>query len=83
MANQRLRPGTWSIVNSGATTEKFRIDWEPFEITAGGTVEFMVENMALYNDTNLTAYRNPVKTTTLVTNLGENERVLKATKKIK
>lgn len=72
MAQARLRPGPWKLVDSGAgsTTQTFQIDYEKFEIADGGTVEFEVSRMGLYDDTTITAFRNPVSTVQSTTSTG-------------
>lgn len=76
MSQQRLRPGPWKLIYSatGAPVE-IQIDYEKFEIAPAvvGTrdsVEFDVEHMALYDDANIVAYRNPVKPLTITRNVG-------------
>ena len=71
MAQQRLRPGPWKIENSAGTTKEIRIDYELFEIAGNGSVEFEVGKMGLYDDTSLTAYRNPVQTVVNTSNVGK------------
>ena len=67
---QRLRPGSWKLVNSGGASVEFQIDWETFDCNANSEVDFMVEKMGYYDETQLTAYRNPVNVTTNVSNVG-------------
>lgn len=64
MAQQRLRPGPWQIVDdgTGSDTRVIQIDYEKFDVPNGGTVDFEVTHMGLYDDTYMTAYRNPVST---------------------
>jgi len=64
MAQQRLRPGPWKLVDSGAgsVTQTIQIDYEKFDIADGGTVEFEIQHMGLYDDTTISAFRNPVST---------------------
>lgn len=71
MAQQRLRPGPWKIVNSDSSNAKeIQIDYDIFDVPPSGTVEFEVSQMGLYDDTNLTAYRNPVQTVVSTSNVG-------------
>ena len=70
MALQRLRPGPWKLVNSGGTVQEIQIDYENFDVAGNSTVEFEVGDIGLYDDTNLTAFRNPVQTFTQTTNVG-------------
>lgn len=70
MAQQRLRPGPWKLVNSGGTVQEIQIDYEHFDVAGNATVEFEVGDIGLYDDTNLTAFRNPVQTFTQTTNVG-------------
>ena len=72
MATQRLRPGSWKLVDSGAgsVTQTIQIDYEKFDIADGGTVEFEVAKMGLYDDTTITAFRNPVSTVQSTTSTG-------------
>ena len=70
MAQQRLRPGPWKLVNNGGTVQEIQIDYEHFDVAANSTVEFEVGDVGLYDDTNLTAFRNPVQTFTQTTNTG-------------
>jgi len=72
MAQQRLRPGSWKLVDSGAgsVTQIIQIDYEKFDIADGGTVEFEVAQMGLYDDTTITAFRNPVATVQSTTSTG-------------
>lgn len=79
MATQRLRPGPWKLVDSGAgsVTQTIQIDYEKFEIADGGTVEFEVQQMGLYDDTTITAFRNPVNTVVSVGNVGGVEKPIK------
>lgn len=72
MAQQRLRPGPWKLVNSDASNPKeIEIDYDKFDIPPSGTVEFEVSHMGLYDDTNLIAYRNPVQTVVSTSNVGQ------------
>ncbi|AXH78271.1 MAG: hypothetical protein [Circular genetic element sp.] len=72
MAQVRLRPGPWKLVDdgTGALTREIQIDYEKFEVPNGGTVEFEIGQMGIYDDTYLTAYRNPVSTVVSVGNVG-------------
>jgi hypothetical protein len=72
MAQQRLRPGSWKLVDSGAgsVTQTIQIDYEKFDLADGGTVEFEVAQMGLYDDTTITAFRNPVATVQSTTSTG-------------
>ena len=70
MAQQRLRPGPWKLVSSSGTAQEIQIDFEKFDISPNATVEFEVGNVGLYDDTSLTAFRNPVQTFTQTTNTG-------------
>lgn len=70
MAQQRLRPGPWKLV-AGGSDQTCQIDYETFDIPANGTVEFEVQHMGLFDDTALTAYRNPVTTFTQTGNVGQ------------
>jgi hypothetical protein len=83
MATQRLRPGPWRLVDSGAgsVTQTIQIDYEKFDIADGGTVEFEVRHMGLYDDTTITAFRNPVSTVESTTSTGSNP-VPQAIKKV-
>lgn len=73
MAQQRLRPGSWKLVDSGtgSLTQTIQIDYEKFDIADGGTVEFEVSQMGLYDDTTITAFRNPVSTVQSTTSTGK------------
>lgn len=62
MAQQRLRPGPWRLVSTSTAVENIEIDYEKFEIGPTGTVEFEIQQMGLYSDVKVTAYRNPVAT---------------------
>lgn len=70
MAQQRLRPGPWKIIENNTADREIQIDYEKFEVPRNTTVEFEVTQMGLYDDTSLTAYRNPVSTVTSTTNVG-------------
>tara|TARA_X000001036_G_scaffold423788_1_gene448137 strand:- start:2099 stop:2359 length:261 start_codon:yes stop_codon:yes gene_type:complete len=70
MAQQRLRPGPWKLV-AGGSDQTCQIDYETFDIPASTTVEFEVQHMGLYDDTDLTAYRNPVTTFVQTGNVGQ------------
>jgi len=72
MAQQRLRPGSWKLVDSGAgsVTQTIQIDYEKFDLADGGTVEFEVAQMGLYDDATITAFRNPVATVQSTTSTG-------------
>ena len=76
MATQRLRPGPWKLVySSTASPITIEIDYEKFQIPPAVTgtrnsVEFEVNHMGLYDDTNIIAYRNPVNTVVNVGNVG-------------
>lgn len=70
MATQRLRPGPWKLVNGAGTVQEIQIDYEKFDVAGNSTVEFEVGDIGLYDDTNLTAFRNPVQTFTQTTNVG-------------
>jgi hypothetical protein len=78
MATQRLRPGPWKLVYSVTSAPiTIQIDYEKFEMppAVSGTrneVEFEVQQMGLYDDANIIAYRNPVKTVVSVGNTGGN-----------
>ena len=71
MAQQRLRSGPWKIVNGSGATIEIQIDYDKFEVAGNGSVEFEVGHMGLYDDTNLTAYRNPVQTVVSTSNVGQ------------
>lgn len=86
MAQQRLRPGPWKLVSSSGATQEIQIDYEKFDVAANATVEFEVGNVGLYDDTNLTAFRNPVQTFTQTNNVGSSVSavsVSKVKKKVK
>jgi hypothetical protein len=70
MAQQRLRPGPWKIINGAGSVQEIQIDYEKFDVSPNATVEFEVGDVGLYDDTNLTAFRNPVQTFTQTTNVG-------------
>lgn len=70
MAIKLLRPGPWKLVSSSGLTEKVRIDYEVFQIPAGGSIEFQVERMASFDDTNMVEYRTPASPQTIVSNTG-------------
>jgi hypothetical protein len=76
MAQQRLRPGSWKLIYASTSAPiTIQIDYEKFEIppAVSGTrneVEFDVEQMGLYDDANIIAYRNPVKPLTITKNVG-------------
>jgi len=72
MATARLRPGPWKLVDdgTGSLTREIQIDYEKFDVPNGATVEFEVAQMGVYDDTYLTAYRNPVSTVVSVGNTG-------------
>ena len=73
MATVRLRPGPWKIVNSDSSNAKeIQIDYEFFDVPPSGTVEFEIGKMGLFDNTNLTAYRNPVSTVVSTGNLGQS-----------
>ena len=50
MAQQRLRPGTWSLVKTASATEKIEIDYQVFEMYSGQTLDFDVKRMCVYDD---------------------------------
>lgn len=62
MAQQRLRPGPWKLVNTSGNTIEIQIDYEKFEIAGSATVDFEIKTMGLFDDTSLKIYRNPVTT---------------------
>ena len=72
MAQVRLRPGPWQLIDDGTgdLTRTIQIDYEKFEVPNGGTVEFEIAQMGLFDDTYLTAYRNPVATIQNTTSTG-------------
>jgi hypothetical protein len=76
MAQQRLRPGPWKLIYAGTGSSiEIQIDYQKFQIPPAVTgtrdsVEFEVEHMALYDDANIVAYRNPVKPLTITRNVG-------------
>jgi hypothetical protein len=76
MAIQRLRPGPWKLVYSATSAAiEIQIDYEKFSIppAIAGTrdsVEFEIQHMGLYDDANIVAYRNPVKTVVSVGSTG-------------
>lgn len=72
MAQQRLRPGPWKLVEDNTANREIQIDYEKFTVAKNTTVEFEVSIMGLYDDTSLTAYRNPVSTVTAVSNVGSS-----------
>ena len=72
MAQQRLRPGPWKLVNGSGSVEEIQIDYEKFDVAPNATVEFEIGSIGLYDDTNLTPYRNPVQTFTQTTNVGSS-----------
>ena len=79
MAQQRLRPGSWKLIYSSTSAPiTIQIDYQKFEIPPAVTgtrneIEFDVELMALYDDANIIAYRNPVKPLTITRNVGGKE----------
>jgi len=79
MAQQRLRPGPWKLVDdgTGALNREIQIDYEKFDVPNGGTAEFEIMKMGLYDDTYLTAFRNPVSTIQSTTSTGEIRSVSK------
>lgn len=77
MAIQRLRPGPWKIINGAGTAQEIQIDYEKFDVSPNGTVEFEIGIVGQYDDTNLTAFRNPVQTFTQTTNVGKSVSVKK------
>lgn len=76
MATQRLRPGPWKIINGGGTVQELQIDYEKFDVAPNGTVEFEVGIVGQYDDTNLTAFRNPVQTFTQTSNVGASVKAV-------
>lgn len=80
MATQRLRPGTWQLVKTATSAEKIKIDDDVFTMQSGQTIDFAVNKMATYDDTNITAYRTPPPPQAIVSNVGSNavEKVSKA-----
>lgn len=70
MARQYLRPGPWKIVNSSGSTQELRIDNDVFEIAGNSTSEFDCAISCTFDDTNLTAYRNPVAPVVSTTQTG-------------
>ena len=72
MATKRLRPGTWSLVNSGSA-ERIKIDDDEFIIQGSQTLEFAVRKMATYDDSNIVAYRFPPAPQSVVSNVGDVE----------
>jgi hypothetical protein len=76
MANARLRPGPWKLVYSSTSAPiTIEIDYEKFDIppAVSGTrneIEFEVKHMGVYDDANIVAYRNPVKTVVSTTSTG-------------
>lgn len=71
MAQQRLRPGTWTLVNSAGAAQKFQIDYQPFSVQGSSSITFEVTKMGLYDDTSLTEYRVAPSPQTLVSNVGD------------
>lgn len=74
MAQQRLRPGPWKLVDdgTGSADREIQIDYEKFTVVNNGFVEFEVLKMGLFDDEFLTAYRNPVTTVVSVSNTGSS-----------
>ena len=70
MAQQRLRPGPWKLVEDDTADREIQIDYEKFTVVRNTTVDFEVLQMGLYDDASLKAYRNPVSTVTAVSNVG-------------
>ena len=72
MATVRLRPGPWKLVDDGTgdLTREVQIDYEKFDLPNGGTVEFEIQQMGLFDDQYITAYRNPVSTVQSTTSTG-------------
>lgn len=70
MANRRLRPGPWTLINSNSADERFRLDWVEMIVPASSSVDFDVQNLAIYDDTHLTERRFPPPPRTPVTNVG-------------
>ncbi len=70
MARQYLRPGPWKIVNSSSSVQELRIDNDIFEIPGNGTSEFDCAISCTFDDTSLTAYRNPVAPVVSTTQTG-------------
>jgi hypothetical protein len=71
MAQNRLRPGTWRLVETGTAEREIQIDYEKFSIPVSGTLEFEVKHMGLYDDATLKVYRNPPSTVVNTTNVGD------------
>jgi hypothetical protein len=71
MAQRRLRPGTWRLVETGTAERVIQIDYEKFSIPVSGTLEFEVKHMGLYDDASLKEYRNPPTTVVNTTNVGD------------
>lgn len=70
MAQQRLRPGPWKLTETGTADRVIQIDYEKFDLPQSATVEFEVKQMALFDDTSIKFYRNPVTTFTPTGNVG-------------
>ena len=77
MAQIRLRPGPWKLVDdgTGSADREIQIDYEKFTVVNNGTVEFEVQKMGLFDDEFLTAYRNPVATVVSVGNTGGSTNI--------
>lgn len=62
MAQNRLRPGPWQVISTAGSTKEIQIDYEKFQVGAGLTAEFWIDQMGLVNDSDFTILRNPVTT---------------------
>ena len=82
MATVRLRPGTWTLVNSSSSDEKFYIDNDLFVLRGNKELTFDARISVRYGDTNINAYRTPPTPQTTVSNVGDRsvEKVSKAPK---
>lgn len=76
MAQRRLRPGTWTLVNSAGAAQKFQIDYQPFSVQGSSSITFEVTDMGLYDDTSLTEYRVAPSPQTIVSNVGGEQILL-------
>ena len=70
MAKQRLRPGTWTLVNSAGASQKYQIDYQVFVIRGSSSNTFEVKKMAVYDDTSLSAFNEPPQPLTVTSNVG-------------
>jgi len=82
MATVRLRPGTWTLVNSAGSDEKFYLDNDLFVLRANKELTMDARISVRYSDTNVSAYRTPPTPQTIISNVGDVsvEKVSKAPK---